>query len=956
MPGAQAPRPSAGGWFTRWRIRRRLRRAAHGSDVFISYSDKPNSGVAEAIQRGLNRLNKRWGQPRALRVFLDTSNLTASPDLWSELERALASSRYFLLLASPAAAASPWVRKEVEYWQRHKDRDKLLIGLVDGDIVWEEGDFAWARSNALPVSLSGYFGGIEPKWVDLRSSGPATLADPQFKDRIATLAAPIHGISKDELVSEDLRAHRIARRIRAAAVSALVVLLIIAVGTAATAFVQRNEARDQARVSLSRQLASTADSLRERNLRAALQLAVSAYRTDQNPQTLSALMRVNLTSPKLIRYLSADTTVTEVVGSADGTTVVAGLADGSVVRWHTGESRPATLVGRLDAPAISLVVNADGSVIAATDKSTAMLWQTNGPSFQLTVPAGQDPRAVGVSPTGDTAVVQARGAMLAADNSVTVHGVRSRTSTAHRDPLATNDLNSTTTIVVISDDEMLLFDDAYGGWDRRAIVNWTSSTTSSVYTGTRQRPGLPSADGRFITVTNGVPTIPVWATDVALSDQSDALYGARFSAQAPNIDPPGPLALSPDGSRLAIATGTSIYVTPVAPADAARDPAIEVVGATAVQNLAFIGDNEHLISVSDRHIALWDVGQIDRLATTITTPLGIACRACDGAAIALAPDAEHLTIAPTGSSSGTVIVQPMAGVSGQTQIYKNIPGVPLWTKDGRLVALASRQRPTKTTAVPVLTTETSNPIVAATTWSDQRTAIAVDAKGGVHAVDLTSGTARVVAAARREFAAENTHLEARSVAFSEEGDLLAMVLPGADTAQQVAIIDTSTGAVVGTLPPSEVSSIAFAGPYLLRARGKQPVEVWNKRGTGLPHTLPAMFRVVGDSQGTLVAESLTTSVNIADLTTGTTLATLIVPSVDSLAYHRTSVVFAKDNATVITVTTGNSANAPGFVVERRLDPRHLVDTACASAGAPLTDAEYTAITGLATASTPTCPH
>ncbi|MGS2811510.1 TIR domain-containing protein [Nocardia sp. MW-W600-9] len=926
--------------------------------MFISYSDKSNSGMPESIQRGLSRLNKRWSQPRALRVFLDNSNLTASPDLWGEIEKALASSRYFLLLASPAAAASPWVRKEVEYWQQYKDRDKLLIGLVDGDIHWGEQDFAWARSNALPVSLSGYFGGIEPKWVDLRSSTPATLADTQFKDRIATLAAPIHGISKDELVSEDLRTHRIAQRIRAAAVSALVVLLVVAVAAAATAFVQRNEARDQARVSLSRQLASTADSLRETNLRAALQLAVSAYRTDQNAQTLSALIRANLASPKLIRYLSADTTVTEVVGSTDGTAVVAGLADGSVVRWHTGDTRPAMLVGRLDASVISLAVNVDGSVIAATDRSTAMLWQTNGPSFELTVPAGQHPQAVGVSPTGETAVVQGRGAMRASANSVTVHGVRSRTSTVHHDPLATNDLTKTTTINAISDDELLLFDDAYGGWDRRVIASWTSSTNSSVHIGTRQRPGRPSADGRFITATNGAPTIPVWATDVALSDQSDALYGARFSAQAPNNDPPGPLALSPDGSRLAIATGTAIYVTPVAPADAARNPAIEVAGASSVQNLAFIGDNEHLMSVSDRHIALWAVGQMDRLATTTTTPLESTCRACDGAAISLAPDTKHLLIAPTGTSSGTVIVQPMPGVPGQAQIYEDIPGIPLWTKDGRLVAVAapSRQRPNKTTAVPVITTEASNPIIAAATWSDQRTAIAVDAKGAIHAVDLTSGTARVVAAARREFAAENTQLAARSVAFSKEANLLAMVLPGPDTARQVAIIDTTNGAVVGTLPPSEVSSITFAGPFLLRARGKQPVEVWDERGNSLRQTLPAMFRVVGDSRGALVAESLTTSVNIADLTTGITLAALAVPSVDSLAYQRTSVAFSQDNTKMITVTTGNSTNAPGLVVERQLDPGHLVDTACASAGTPLTEAEFTAITGVATASIPTCPH
>jgi len=39
--------------------------------------------------------------------------LTASPELWSSIENALKSSEYFILFASPIAATSYWVGKEI---------------------------------------------------------------------------------------------------------------------------------------------------------------------------------------------------------------------------------------------------------------------------------------------------------------------------------------------------------------------------------------------------------------------------------------------------------------------------------------------------------------------------------------------------------------------------------------------------------------------------------------------------------------------------------------------------------------------------------------------------------------------------------------------------------------------------------------------------------------------------
>src|ERR1700729_152844 len=82
-------------------------------DAFISYSHAADSRLAPSLERGLRRLTRAWYQRQALRIFRDQTTLAANPDLYATIERALQQSGNFILLASPAAARSPWVRREV---------------------------------------------------------------------------------------------------------------------------------------------------------------------------------------------------------------------------------------------------------------------------------------------------------------------------------------------------------------------------------------------------------------------------------------------------------------------------------------------------------------------------------------------------------------------------------------------------------------------------------------------------------------------------------------------------------------------------------------------------------------------------------------------------------------------------------------------------------------------------
>ena len=92
-------------------------------DAFISYSHANDKAVAAALQAAVQRLGKPWYRRRALRLFRDDTSLSATPHLWPAIESALDRSRFLILIASPDAAASQWVAKEVEYWLDRKSVD-----------------------------------------------------------------------------------------------------------------------------------------------------------------------------------------------------------------------------------------------------------------------------------------------------------------------------------------------------------------------------------------------------------------------------------------------------------------------------------------------------------------------------------------------------------------------------------------------------------------------------------------------------------------------------------------------------------------------------------------------------------------------------------------------------------------------------------------------------------------
>ena len=105
-------------------------------DGFISYSHSADDLLAPRLQSGLQRFAKPWWKRRALRIFRDNASLAANPHLWESITDALDQTGWFIVLMSPRAGESEWVNLEVEYWLEHKDRDRIIPVLTEGDYRW----------------------------------------------------------------------------------------------------------------------------------------------------------------------------------------------------------------------------------------------------------------------------------------------------------------------------------------------------------------------------------------------------------------------------------------------------------------------------------------------------------------------------------------------------------------------------------------------------------------------------------------------------------------------------------------------------------------------------------------------------------------------------------------------------------------------------------------------------
>jgi WD40 repeat protein len=641
-------------------------------DAFISYSHAADGLLAPRLQEGLQRFAKPWWRRRALHVFRDDTGLSANPGLWSSITAALDESEYFVLLASPDAAQSTWVNREVEYWKTHNDPAKILPVVSGGAWVWDAaaGDFDPVLSTAVPAALVGVYA-EEPRHIDMRwarDEAQLDLRNGRFRDHVADLAAPIHRMAKDDLAGADVRQHRRTVRTAWAAVIALVVLAV-ASGVAATAAAS-NAARAQRNQAAARRARDESDyqrivaqsrDLKHGNRTRALLLAVEARHERDDTQSRGALLAALLDDPRFLGSIADDSSrlpensvctlgpsPIAVTGGRDGTIAFVDLAQ----RRHLGTPLALTDAdgqARLAAAGgVAGVCSADGSVVLAVS-ADGRFWRIDPEAHAVSGEAtdiGEPLNSVDVSPDDRLAAFgTTKGHVIL----VPLDGTSARRQLeSGTDIVAAAFSTDGATLATSTRDQILLWDT--DTWtERAAIADAPSDQSAGLIPLQETSRGLAfSGDGRWLVDSrrNIVRLYEAATGELRWARQTDAFGGVQV-AFAP--DGNSTFVQGTDGS---IERDDSVTGRAVAPLMTSPDSSF-------ASSFTVTQDGASLITTAstDARLGLWALDGRSAISTRIAVggqpPLGFS------------PDGTSLLTAPRSNSSITTTGQVWDTTSGR---------------------------------------------------------------------------------------------------------------------------------------------------------------------------------------------------------------------------------------------------------------------------------------------------
>jgi WD40 repeat protein len=905
-----------------------------GFDAFISYSRRASTTLATELQVAVEKFAKPFYRLRAVRVFRDDASMSANVALWSTIERGLTEAGWFILLASPAAAQSEYVAREVTWWREHKPTNRILIVLEEGvDIVWDRAadDFDFEVTDSLPRALAGAFA-EEPRWIDLRwyeASGSLGAQDPRWMERVADVASAVRGAERDELIGENVRQHKRARLALRSGITLISLFLVaslvatyVALGQRAEATKQRDEANhqrdvatEQARIALARQLAAQAVSLAPTDLQTASLLAVQAYRTNPDDQQAQAtLLQIASASPQLVRTLPVGATVTATATTPEGV-VVTGDAKGRVIVWHGADSQTiATLPGQVRA----LAASDDASVIAATDGTTAIRWA--GSASQL--PGLEAPTAVAVSPDGASVAV-------AEDGHTTIwagQGPAVRARTRFTTALTFGDVG----LVAFSTTGHFALVDPVTG----AVLRQGEHALGL------RAPGVGvSGDGSTLVGAPGGAELPVWRDSAALESNASANAVASADVVSPDI------VVSRTGGLVASVVDGFVDIASVrSPSDPFQRPKrLDGAGTPGGFGTMSFGGDRYLTSGNAGTAMVWDVDQLTRFGTTIRGDVPTPCTACGPGRVEISGDGAHALLSGVGLfDTGPTVVDLDTGTDTPIADNPSAYEAAAWASDGRVMAFRAsdsslvRVDPGTMDVTVVTRLPIDDSVLAMSATRDR--VLLVTQSGLVYTVALSSGqTAMSDALAKDPRAAA-----AEYPRFAPDGSSVAVLGYDSESNQSVVLqLDLDTDTVVFDGPGV---AMAYDGASRLHVfDGQHAGTVVDGELTdlvpapGVAHSPPPSLSPDGSL---LVANGRDGSdVELLDLTRGgSELGHFAVPQ-DNDIYPVSA--FSPDGGTVVTaIPPVGNLGLPGTVLSFSLDPKDWITAACAVAARDLTEADW----------------
>jgi WD40 repeat protein len=910
-------------------------------DAFVSYSHAMDGKLAPSVQGELQRFAKPWYRPRAIRVYLDRTSLSADPRLWPAIERGLGSARWFILLASTTAAESAWVAKEVEFWLRERSADTMLIAVTDGELVWdhEAGELDWARTTALPAALRHAFT-EEPKWVDLRwlrDSEQIDRANPRFRECIADLAAPLRGLSKDALVGEHIRHHRRNLRTAWSAVSALALLLVAALVATSVAVQQANRAAEETANATARLLASEAGRNLGTRLDLAQLMAVAAHRMRPGPDSTAAILQAVTAVPGFVTYLPAKAHVTDLF--ARGEFTAAATSDGRVLRWTTNSIPvgPPVDVPMGDRGLSAVAMSVDGDRLAATDGQRVYVrsLRAGTPPLQVTPPLPRVNR-IALSPGGKTLAVHAEKNLPGTvpgpgDGALLLYDAETGAEIGR---------------VESTDREMLAMPRA------DLVVMGTEIGTTTAWSVPDLQP-LPGATDRGLPANNfywGYSTdgdyfgyvkfnqLFVFAAGPWEPEPAEAAGGEVPTNNAPDV-----LAIGQDGRRSAVASAGTIHVLETLDNDPRTDArALEFGGNSQIDDIEFTPNGSLLTAAVGDSVALYTFGGYNRLGRDIAT-LEDPSTFVEPPTMALSPDGTEAAF--TDSPLLKMGLVPGGRVEHIGEKLHNT--AVLWLEGGREWLLFNEDGSAQlvsSTAPAEVHAEWSAPGGRAMSTSPYPAATVRQVPGGRVVVADKEG--RIVVRALPEgrvlqdFGGSGWPIGAsalRVTAVARDGTAAAI----ADE-RQVLLIDLRDG-TARPLEPGGATDLEFtpAGRLLVK-RQNGPLEEWDPDEMRLVRTLPASdlaANTLAVSPGGNLAAGLRLDGGavLLDLVTGQRLGTFTLPPAeDSMAGElgQNTVLAFPDDSTLLSATAGGRVHVWPVNVDE------WIRLACATAGRDLTAAEW----------------